>query len=302
MALKDGREAVETVVSFLGRWLRSGTSADSFETCAGYRLLEKVARGRLSTLYRGENRKSGEPVAVKILSSYGGKVADKLTRKLKKEWEGQRALRLQHPHIVHTIACGKERGRYYIAMEFLEGGTLTQAILANSPAIAGRRIELMLQAASGLEYVHKCGIIHRDICTRNVMLARDGAAKLIDFGVAANKDDRIRNTGQRTGRPSHMAPELIRTNRFDERTDIFAFGVSLYEVVTGQRPFHSRDDSFETLAAVLNADIRPPSQINPAVGKRLEAIILRAIERRRARRYPTVTALLADLQGVTEAI
>jgi serine/threonine protein kinase len=289
-------------VSFWQRWFGSKAPTSEAEIFANYRLFDVVAQGRLSVMYRGEDAKTGEPVAVKILTPYACKVADKLSRKLKKPWEGERALKLQHTHLVRTITCGKTQRRYYIVMEFLEGGTLSQAIQSNSPTIQGRRVEIMRQAASGLEYVHKRGVIHRDVCTRNVMLDADGVAKLIDFGVAADKGDRIRDTGQRTGRPSHMAPELIRTTRFDERTDIFALGVSLYEAITGRRPFHSRDETFETLASVLNTEATPPRKVNPQISEQLEAVILRVLAPHRALRYPSVTELLADLERVDDKL
>lgn len=265
-----------------------------------FEVVERIARGRLSTLYRATHTKTGEVAAVKVLSDYGGRVAEKLTKRLKMEWEGERALKLEHRNVVRTTACGKEHGLYYIAMEFLPGGNLTELIRSKAQSIDGKRIDIMRQAARGLEYVHGCGIIHRDICPRNVMLSAYGVAKLIDFGVAANRGDRIRNTGRRTGRPAYMAPELIRTNRFDDRTDVYAFGVSLYEVATGQRPFQVSDDTFKALSSMLNAEAPLPRALRPSVSERLEAVILRAMAPRARDRYPTMTALLDDLEGLSD--
>jgi len=265
-----------------------------------YRLIERIAAGRMSTLYRGRHVRTREPVAIKVLGDYGNRVADKLTHKLKKPWEGERAMALKHPNVVRTLACGKEHGNYYIVMEFLAGGNATALLHANSPLIEGRKIEVMRQAARGLEYVHSRGIIHRDICLRNIMLASDGTAKLIDFGVAAHRDDRIRDTGRRTGRPAYMAPELIRFNRFDERTDIYAFGVTLYEVACGKKPYRTSDDPFEALAVVLNTEIPPPRALCPSLSPRMERIILRALEPRPERRYQSVSYLLDDLSRVTD--
>jgi len=271
------------------------------EVYGGYRLLELVSQGRISRLYRGENVQSGEVVAVKVLTDYGCKVARKLQHKLKKDWEGERARKLKHPNIVRTITCGRHRGRYYIVMEFLSGGNLLSLLRSHSPAIEGRKVEIMRQAAAGLEYVHRCGVIHRDVCPRNIMLAADGTAKLIDFGVAANRGDRIRDVGQRTGTPAYMAPELVRTNHFDELTDIYAFGVSLYEVATGQRPIKFTDDNPQAIAAaILNATITPPRQLRPSISQPLERVIVRAMDRRRHVRYPSMTRLLEDLATVSD--
>ncbi|MFP4058291.1 MAG: serine/threonine-protein kinase [Candidatus Brocadiia bacterium] len=266
----------------------------------GYRLLEKVAEGRLSALFRGEHVKSGEVVAVKILSDYGCDVADKLTRKLKKEWEGQRARRLKHRNVVRTLTCGKHHGRYYLVMEFLPGGNLADLLHTRARVLRGKKIEIMQQAARGLAYIHSEGIIHRDVCPRNVMLSAYGVAKIIDFGVAADKGDRIRDTGMRTGRPAYMAPELIRTNRFNERTDIYAFGVSLYEVTTGRRCVRGSQSTFAALAAALKTDIPEPSSVRPSISPRLERAIMKALEADPRRRYATTDSLLEDLEPLTE--
>lgn len=269
-------------------------------TFGDYQVVEKIAQGRLSALYRGTHTKTGEVAAIKVLSDYGCRVADKLTRKLKKDWEGSRALKLQHRNVVRTIACGKEHGCYYILMEFLPGGNLSDLLRSHSPALDGKRLEVLRQATRGLEYVHACGVIHRDICPRNVMLSAYGVAKLIDFGVAADRGDRIRNTGQRTGRPAYMAPELIRTNHFDDRTDIYAMGVSLYEAATGKRPFHVADDTFKALSAVLNAEAPAPRQVRASISPRLEAVIQKAMAANPTRRYRSATELLADLEGISD--
>ena len=279
---------------------RSG-AGEQEEVFGGYRLLELVSRGRLSSLYRGEDVETGEVVAVKVLTDYGCQVARKLQHKLKKDWEGERARKLQHPNVVRTLTCGRHRGRYYIVMEYLSGGNLLSLLRSRSPLLEGRKIEIMRQAAAGLEYVHRCGVIHRDVCPRNIMLAADGTAKLIDFGVAANRGDRIRDVGQRTGTPAYMAPELVRTNQFDELTDIYAFGVSLYEVATGERPIKFTDDSPQAIAAaILNAAIRRPREVRPSISERLERIILRAMDQRRHARYPSMTRLLEDLATVSD--
>jgi serine/threonine protein kinase len=263
-------------------------------------LLDRVAQGRLSTLYRAKLVRTGETVALKLLSEYGCRVANKLSRKLKKDWEGARALKLSHPNVVRTIACGRERGRYYIVMEFLSGGNLSGLLRSDSPAVQGKKIEIMRQAARALEYVHEQGTIHRDVCPRNVMLDADGDAKLIDFGVAATKGDRVRNVGTPAGRPGYMAPERVRHNRFNERTDIYAFGVSLYEVATGQRPFRVSEETYRALASMLNIGFPPPRKVRPSISPRLEAIILRAMATRPDARYPSMTVLLEHLADVTD--
>ncbi len=265
-----------------------------------YRAIERLAVGRLSTLYRGEHVRTHDLVAIKVLSEYGGRVADKLAQRLGKDWEGQRACKFEHPNVVRTLTCGKEHGRYYIVMEYLAGGNLATLLQMKSRAVEGRKIEIMRQAARGLEYVHSRGVVHRDVCPQNIMLSGDGTAKMIDFGVAISSRDHVLKRGLRTGRPGFMAPELIRDYKYNHCTDVYAFGVSLYQVATGRPPVRTSDDSFEALSIVLNTPIPPPSALRPSLSKRLEAIILRAMEPRALARYPSVTRLLDDLAGVTD--
>lgn len=294
------KPCAERPVALWKRLFGSAPTPAGPETYGDFEVVEPVARGRLSTLYRGRHVKTGETAAVKVLSDYACRVAEKLTRRLKKDWEGARQLKLEHRNVVRTIGCGKEHGRYYILMEFLPGGNLADLLRAQARSIEGRRVEIMRQAGRGLQYVHDQGIIHRDVCPRNFMLSAYGHAKLIDFGVAAERGDRIRNTGQRTGRPVYMAPELIRTNRFNDRTDIYAFGVSLYEVATGQRPFRVADDTFKALSALLNRTPPTPRALRPSISERLEALILRAMAPKPIKRYSSMADLLDDLKGMDD--
>jgi len=287
-------------VSFWKRLFGSDTTLARTDVYGDYQIADPIARGRLSTLYRGTHVQTGEVAAIKVLSDYACRVADKLTRKLKKDWEGQRQLKLEHRHVVRTIACGKEHGRYYIIMEYLPGGNLQDLLRSGAQSIEGRRVEIVRQAGRGLEYVHEQGIIHRDICPRNVMISAYGAAKLIDFGVAAERGERIRNTGQRTGRPVYMAPELIRTNRFNDQTDIYAYGVSLYEAVTGDRPFHLVDDPYKAMTAKLNMDPVPARKLRPSLSQRLERVILRGMAPSPKDRFGKMTEVLDALEGIDD--
>jgi serine/threonine-protein kinase len=263
-------------------------------------LLERIAEGKLSYMFRGEHVKTQEVFAIKVLTDYGCDVADKLTRKLKKEWEGERAVKLVHENVVRTLAQGIQHGRYYLVMEYLRGGNVAQLLRSSSPQLAGRRVAVIRDAGRGLAYVHGQGIIHRDMCPRNVLLSGRGVPKLIDFGVSAERGDRIRNTGTRTGRPAYMAPELIRSNHFDERTDIYAFGMSLYEMCTGRRPLRGNEDTFQALAAALNTEVPPPSTMRPSIDPRLEKLIMRALDPRPQRRFPSMDLLLERLEEFSD--
>ena len=279
---------------------RYGGSEGKLERIAGYDLEEKLASGPMSTVYLSTG-KDGEPVAVKVLSEHGNRIAAKLSVKLGKPWEGEKARPLTHPNVVRTFECGKERGNYYIVMEYLPGGNLAEHLRVRTPGVMAQRLEILIGAASGLAYVHEKGIIHRDVCPKNLLFDAQGTVKLIDFGVAIHKSDRLKQTEIRTGRPSYLAPELIRHNRFNVQTDIYAFGVTLYETFVGRRPF-AADTREELMGLHLRSEPVPPSRMDPSIHPEVDRLVLRALEKVPQDRYQTVREVLtalARLKGLT---
>ncbi len=287
-------------MAFLDRFFTSaGGSTDGPSRIGAYTLTKPIAHSAMSTVYLGTGP-DGKQVAVKVLSPHGNRIAEKLSVKLGKPWEGEKARALDHPNVVRTIECGKEKGGYYIVMEYLSGGNMAEHLRVRTPAIIARRLEIMTAAANGLAYVHEKGIIHRDVCPKNLMFDSEGTVKLIDFGVSILTSDRLKQTDVRTGRPSYLAPELIRHNRFNVQTDIYAFGVALYEVFTGRRPFTA--DSREDLMNLhLRAEPLPPSHIDSSIPPAVDRVVLTALEKEPQRRYSSmrqVVAALARLKGI----
>ena len=247
----------------------------------------------MSTVYLARSP-AGEPLVAKVLTPHGGRIADKLSTELAKPWEGERALALVHPHIVRTFACGREKGRYYLLMEHLPGGSLAERLRARNADVLARRLEILIGAANGLAYVHEKGIIHRDICAENLMFDSQRSVKLIDFGVAVHENDRLRRTEVRTGRSGYMAPELIREHRFDVQTDVYAFGVILYEAFAGRKPFLGESPE-ELMTLRLRHDPLPPSRVDPSVGPEVDRVVLRALSRDPAERHANMVDLGAAL-------
>lgn len=266
----------------------------------GCELHEKLAAGPMSTVYLAVNP-ARERVVAKVLTAHGNRIAEKLTRKLGKPWEGERAKALAHPNIVQTFDCGKESGNYYIIMEYLSGGSLSEKLRARGALSLGRLLDVAVGAANGLEYVHEKGIIHRDICSKNLMFDSSGTVKLIDFGVAIDKYDQLRPTAVRTGRPSYQAPELIRYNRFNVQTDIYAFGVVLYEMFAGQLPFIA-DSREGTIGMHLRAEPALPSVVNPAIPKGVDAVVIKALAKVPQSRYMTMKELITALIRLRSSI
>jgi serine/threonine-protein kinase len=278
----------------------SGSSGETPRRIAGYELAEQIASGPMSVVWKGA-RGDGTQAAVKILTEHGGRIAEKLSVKLGKPWEGEKARILQHPHVVDTLDCGKTRGRYYIVMELLTGGSFAEHLRVRTPAVMARRLEILIAAANGLAYVHEKGIIHRDMCPKNLMFDREGEVKLIDFGVSILKSDRLKPTEVRTGRPSYLAPELIRHNRFNEQTDIYAFGVMLYEAFAGRRPFLA-DNRDELMNLHLRVDPVPPSHADHTVPPAVDRVVLRALAKQPQHRFPNMRHVITSLVGLRGAV
>jgi len=266
---------------------------------AGCKLIECVAEGPMSAVYRAVDA-DGRTVCAKVLTPHGNRIAEKLSVKLKKPWEGERARPLDHTNVVHAYACGKEKGRYYILMEYLSGGSFAEHLRVRTPEVMARRVDIVIAAANGLAYVHEKGIIHRDVCPKNLMFDSEGTVKLIDFGVAIHKFDRLKQTEIRTGRPSYLAPELIRHNRFDTQTDIYAFGVMLYETFAGRRPFLA-DSRDELMNLHLRAAPVAPSKIDASIPAEVDQVVLKALEKMPQQRYADMKQLataLVHLRGM----
>lgn len=263
------------------------------ELIKGYRIVGEIISGQSATIYKAQDR-VGNIFAVKLLSDYSSMVADKLTKKLGKPWEGERLASLDHPNIVRVFKYGVSDGRYYIVMEYLGGGNLSLLIRQPGDPLRGRRVQVLRQIGNAIAYIHSLGIIHRDIFTRNVLFTRDGTPKLIDFGVAMQKGDRLRDTGVRTGRPRYMAPEVIRYNRFTEQSDIFSFGVMMFDIFGGENPIRATDRTM-AMRAQLETELPPIRKFNPQCSRDLERIIQKATARDTFERFQAMENLLREL-------
>ena len=203
---------------------------------------------------------------------------------LAKPSEGEISMLLKHPNIVETFEYGlTTEDEPYLVMEFLDGATLFSALVAYDPLLEGRRVKFIREAAEAVAAVHEAGFIHRDICPRNFMLTNSGEdIKLIDFGLTVPATKLFMQPGNRTGTPNYMAPELVRRRATDQRLDVFAFGVTAYEICTFELPWMRGT----TGMAAMTHD-RPPTEIskyrpkiNPALGKAIHSCIEPLPERR----------------------
>jgi serine/threonine-protein kinase len=227
--------------------------------------------------------------------------------------EARLAAMLSHPNVVQTYDAGEVDGRYFIAMEYVHGEDLAAVLEAAAVEAGGggpampleHALGIVLSVCQGLAYVHErrdlsgapLGIIHRDVCSRNIVIGFGGDVKVVDFGVAKSDGDDGEETLVATlkGKIGYMSPEQVAGGDLDCRTDIFALGVVLFELTTGRRPFAGRSD-VETLTLVRDAACPRPSEVVATYPPALERIVMRALQKRQDDRYPNVRAMQADLE------
>jgi serine/threonine protein kinase len=264
-----------------------------------YELTELLARSGMASIFKAVDRSTGATVALKVPHlQYEADIAF-YQRFEREEKIGQK---LDHPNIVRVLSPEKKT-RMYLVMEFAEGKSL-RAILGEGPMAPAKALDLTSQIASALVYLHSRGIVHRDLKPDNVLLTPAGQIKLIDFGIAMDEAARRLTWFGLTppvGTPDYMAPEQVRGKRGDVRTDIYALGTMLYEMVTGELPY-PHGNVHVTMRAKLNQDPRPPSEVLPGIDPKLEEIILRAIQRSPRERYATAKEMLADLENPSQVV
>ncbi len=259
----------------------------------GYEVIGPVARGAFSTVHKARVKESGEVVALKVLNEGGRKLARKLMKAKDTMWEGELLASLDHRHIVKVLDYGYDRKPHFIAMELLENCTPQYISCSKSLGEVQKKIDIVIQAGRALEYMHDRGYLHRDLCAGNIMVAADGEAKLIDFGLAAHEDANLVQDWK-AGTPSYMAPELIRTNRSSRLTDIYSLGIILYEFITGDKPVKAAYQ-FERMMRNLSAPSVPPSKHCKWVTEQIDAVVLKAIAKEPEERYQSMKEFLHAL-------
>ena len=258
-----------------------------------YRLTDLLARSGMATIFKAHDTFSGATVALKV--PHVQLEADVVFAQ-RFEREEQIGQKLDHPHIVRILKP-REKSRMYMAMEFIEGTSL-RAIMRGHPLPREQALDVARQVGDALVYLESQGVVHRDLKPENVLLTAGGQVKILDFGIALAESSRRLTWGalsNAVGTPDYMAPEQIRGRRGDARTDVYALGMLLFEMLTGKLPFDS-PNARALLKAKTAEEPRPPSWYVKDFDPGLEAIILKAIERDPRNRYESAAELLRDLQ------
>jgi serine/threonine protein kinase len=199
-------------------------------------------------------------------------------------------------HIVGYVEHGKAEGTCYLLMDYVEAENLKILHARQDPLLAESVAQILIDAATGLSDVHESGYMHLDFKPENILITRNGAVRLIDFDMAQPIPEKPVKFSKNPGTPGYMAPEQLKREPMDARADIFAFGVSAYELVTNQKPFPG-DSPGEILAAQLRGTPIPPRELNPGLPPALDSVILKCLERDPDRRYPLCGIMVRDLQN-----
>ena len=263
-----------------------------------YRVTGLLGGGGMAVVYKATDEVTGETVAVKALrSEYVSDAA--FLRRLRREAEAVR--RLSHPGVVAVRDVAENDGHPFLVLEYVEGTTLKQYIRETAPLPPAEAVSIACRVLSVLQHAHEHGVIHRDIKPQNILITRDARVMVTDFGIAraSGTTTTVVDHGAMVGTAQYFAPEQARGLPASERSDLYAVGVILFEMLTGRLPF---DGDTPVAVAMQHLGKRPPrpSEINPSVPRALEAIVLKALAKDPDRRYPSAAAMREDLERFLE--
>ncbi|MFQ5838836.1 MAG: protein kinase [Thermoplasmata archaeon] len=265
-----------------------------------YAILKKLGEGGKGVVYKALDTALDRVVAIKVLKGEG--IDEEAYARFMRE--AQSAARLTHSNIVSTYDIGKEEGRYFLVMEYIDGPSLRGLIEDQSDR--GLDIQPLLSIAvdicRALDYAHSKGVLHRDIKPENIMVTKEGTAKLMDFGLARALDKpRVTPSGTMVGTPAYMSPENALGKESDARSDLYSLGAVLYEMATGSPPFQ-QEDSLKVIYGHIHDTPMAPSRINPDIPEGLEEVILRLLMKDPASRYYSASDVIQALRQVEESV
>ncbi len=274
--------------------------APSVQQIPGFKIMQKIGAGAMASVYKARQLSLDRIVAIKILPKRLSEDAEFVDRFYK---EGQAAARMNHNNIVQAIDVGEYGGYHYFVMEFVDGDTVYDHLVKNKTYAEKEGLSIAIQIAEALEHAHKRGLIHRDVKPKNIMITKDGSAKLADMGLARQADDVAAaeaEKGRAFGTPYYISPEQIRgVMDVDFRADIYSLGGTIYHMLTGRVPFEG-----PTPTAIMQKHLKqplvPPDHINKSISTGLAEVVERMLAKNRDQRYGSTTDLLVDLERVRD--
>src|SRR4030066_260142 len=262
------------------------------KTISHYKILDKLGEGGMGVVYKAQDTKLDRTVALKFLPPH---VASNPEEKQRFFQEARSASALNHPNITVIYEIDEADGQVYIAMEYIEGKTLKKLVEKETLPLK-KVLDVAIQACDGLAAAHKKGMGHRDIKSDNIMVTSEGQVKITDFGLAKFRGQaRITQLGTTLGTAAYMSPEQASGEEIDQRSDIFSFGVVLYEMLTGRLPFQGEHQA-AVIYSILNEEPQPVARFNNKISADLERIVAKALSKDKEERYQHVDDLQADLR------
>jgi serine/threonine protein kinase len=283
----------KTIETPVGELTRGTLFADRYE------IIEELGRGGMGNVYRVEDTKIGEEVALKLIKpeiSYDKKTIERFSNELKL------ARKIIHKNVVRMFELMEDKGTHFIAMEYVPGQDLKGLIRQSAPISTARTISIAKQICAGLAEAHDMGVIHRDLKPSNIMIDKEGNARIMDFGIARSlKAKGITGAGVVIGTPEYMSPEQVEAKEVDRRSDIYSLGVILYEMVTGQVPF-TGDTPF-TIGVKHKSEIpKDPMTLNPQIPADFCRVILTCLEKDRGDRFQAAGDVYSELENIENRI
>ncbi|HEX9148060.1 MAG TPA: serine/threonine-protein kinase [Thermoanaerobaculia bacterium] len=269
-----------------------------------YRVLFRLGSGGMGEVWRGRDDRRNLDVAIKVLSPDSARDADRMRRFA---MEAKAASSLNHPNILTIYEVGESDAGPYLVTEYVDGDTV-RGLLNDGALPLEKAIDVALQAAEGVASAHAVGIVHRDLKPENLMVNREGRVKILDFGLAKHlrpgeeaMDVARTATGMIIGTAGYLSPEQLRGGKASERSDVFALGLVLYEMLTGDNPFR-RNNAVDTFTAIMRDDPPPlPEKLGPA-SSHVVPVLARALSKKPEDRYPSAVELASDLRAVQSRI
>ena len=266
----------------------------------GYKILGKLGAGAMAVVYKAKQLSLNRIVAIKVLPKRFSENPEYVERFYK---EGQAAGSLNHPNIVQAIDVGEAGGYHYFVMEYVEGKTISDDLVAGKIFPEAEALDIITQVASALAHAHACTLIHRDVKPKNIIISTSGTVKLADMGLARATTDieaAQSEAGKAYGTPYYIAPEQIRGKMdIDGRADIYGLGATLYHMLTGRVPFMA-EDSADVMRKHLREKLVPPDHINTSLSAGVSEVVEIMMAKRKEDRYHDVEELLTDLEALRE--
>src|SRR6516225_1164167 len=295
----------EQIAEALEATARSLVEAEAIQSgtrLGDYEVLRLIGSGGMGEVYQARDTRLSRDVAIKVLPPYLTVDRERLRRF---EQEAQAAAALNHPNILAVHLMGTYQGTPYLVSELLDGATLRES-LKRGPLPPRKAIDYGVQIARGLAAAHKKGIVHRDLKPENLFITKDGHVKILDFGLAklarvsSGADEPATEEGLVMGTAGYMSPEQVRGEAVDHRTDIFALGAILFEMLSGQRAFR-KATAADTMSAILNEDASDISQLVPTAPPALHRIVRRCLEKNREQRFESASDLAFALDALSDS-